>query len=581
MLNPEDQEPGERSFTDPLSNLVIFSSINLERHLREILEFDLPLESLPSFLHETTHHWCVISPVGIAEMLLFFRARRAAWKFFMLSNRKDTDVPGPFGHLHDEIRRTSDVLDAVVRYEFTQGLMRPLSEGIALFAEHDASTGAAATVSTPLRLVAMLYARGLAFRKGTNLEKMPLVLAGGRLTMDHIRRKADLMLQPLDCEKGGYLPGYLMVKTLWMFNLLHLECPKFLDSDFFLQFSRSFFYDDWEMVACLLDDTRAGSGALGPIVSRLQERIVAFALGKGRSEEAKRFEQTGQSGRPQIELTSKLLTLSLPYDQIGDDTETSALGKKRLQAVFHELFDTWPSNREEQILVQLDLATLQLAGTVTLVHGELSARRVGDRLIFSGNSMASFSMPAPETIPADWSGTLDIDVVANNHPVGLYIFVTHNSEILLSHSLGKDPVPENVKIPLVQMRRRLELTKLSKSLLQAPLGDEVVGIELAQLIYLDRALANVPDSKLNSIREIMKENGLLPLVGGNLEHLLDAATLSLCAPLHRDPQKLSTVHNWSGGSAIEMLKELNKTFENSLGLKPFAMIDEELIASFI
>jgi hypothetical protein len=41
------------------------------------------------------------------------------------------------------------------------------------------------------------------------------------------------------------------------------------------------------------------------------------------------------------------------------------------------------------------------------------------------------------------------------------------------------------------------------------------------------------------------------------------------------------VHNWSGGSAIEMLKELNKTFENSLGLKPFAMIDEELIASFI
>lgn len=251
-----------RSFTDPLSNLVVLSDLDLRRHIEGIRDRDLPLECLPTFLHETTHHWCFSSPVGLASLLLFFRARRIA--VLVGRDRDDRD-------------RIYQLLDAVIRYDFAQGLMRPLAEGIALFAEHDACVGHAETISEPLGLAGALFAQGFAIKSEPRWGKLPLLLAGGRLTNAHIRRKADLLMQPFGSEGGGYLPGYLMVKNLWVHSFYALHCSHFLDTDFYLQFIRSFFYDDWELVASLLDQERRKSWALAPIADRLQVRLRAFA----------------------------------------------------------------------------------------------------------------------------------------------------------------------------------------------------------------------------------------------------------------------------------------------------------------
>src|SRR5437879_12139926 len=68
----------DRSFIDPVSNVTLLSSVDLEAHLGSLIELDLPRSCLPAFLHEATHHWSFFSPVGVAMALLKLRARRRA-----------------------------------------------------------------------------------------------------------------------------------------------------------------------------------------------------------------------------------------------------------------------------------------------------------------------------------------------------------------------------------------------------------------------------------------------------------------------------------------------------------------------
>jgi hypothetical protein len=572
--------PAERSFTDPLSNAVVLSSLDIARHMRQVIDKDLPAATLPAFLHEATHHWCINSPVGLAQLLLFFQARRKAWRF----------------HRQQPADGDWDITDAVLRYEFAQALMKPLSEGIALFAEHDASTGKTLTISEPMAQAGALYARGLAVRTGAAYENMPLVLAGSRLTTAHIRRKADLLMQPFDYSDGGYLPGYLTVKTTWLFNLSHLSCPIFLDSDFFLQFFRAYFYDDWGMVACLLDDSRADIGALEPIAQRLQQRLIAFARNDGRDDDAKRFERSGKAGRPHVQLRAELAGTDLSYSDIDADENRSVRGKELLQALFRSLFDTWPSDPEEQMLIRLDLATLALAGTLTLAHGELDVTRHGETLQFHADDGAPlFSMPAPEALTAGWSGKLAIDIVANLMPIGLYVFLTSDRTLIAAHSLGKGAVPDLLKSPdvgpLVHLPHRLEVTRASRDIVADALKDDSIIYTRSRIadrmqealpqIYTRRALIGVDDDALTSTQDRMRADGLLPLLDDDVHRLADAAMLSLSATLSVRGERLSAIRKWSKGDYRSNIDELNQLFEKRLGLAPFVEVSGKLAASFI
>jgi hypothetical protein len=575
-----------RSFTDPLSNLVFLSSLNVGRHIQQIQDKDLPPESLPAFMHEATHHWCARSPVGLAEMLLFFRARRAALRYSQQTRAAGTEDAIEQFHKRRDAEWT--VLDAVARYEFSQGLMRPLSEGLALFAEHDASVGFAETISVPALLGSALYAQGLALKSDRPFSKFPLVLAGSRLTKTHIRRKADLLVQPLDCRDGGYLPGYLGLKMAWRANLLHDKCAAFFDTDFFLQFARSFFFDDWGLVACLLDETRSDAGALDPIGRRLQERLNALAVAPSRVMEAERFERTAKAARPRFDLRTELVETGVIYDDVCGSVELEELGKKRLETAFRELFGSWPTELLERALIAHDLEMLGLANTMTLAHGELHGCRRGDRLVFTGNDMPDFSSPAPATMPEGWDGPVKLDAIASLVPAGLFLVMARGEEPPTAHSLGAPVDTAWLEKRMATMSERAAIADETRELLDGVLKDESfeliqnhVRTQLARMvpqIYIPRALAHVPEDLISKVQTLGREDGLLPLPGMDLPALDDCAALSLAAPLKMNP---SAVHSWSGGDMLSTARKLNEILEPTLGFEPFLVVDDKLLAAFI
>lgn len=484
-----------------------------------------------------------------------------------------------------------DVLDAVVRYEFAQGLMRPLAEGIALFAEHDACTGFTHTISTPMAFAGTLFAQGLATRTNPPWSKMPLVIAGGRLTTAHVRRKADLLMQPFNCSKGGYLPGYLMVKNLWLHNLMALECTHFMDTDFYLQFVRSYFYDDWELVACLLDFDRSDIGALGPIAARIQARMHSFTNGNERQREAERFEQHGLTGRSRFDLKVELGTFQLSYDQFDGPSDRDLVGQQRLSALYVDLFGTWPTSEVDQMLYEMDRETLQFWSTITLGHTNLDGNATGDRLQFNHEGKTLFSTAMPSSLQAGWVGKLDVDIVVDTAQVGMFGFVSAGSKLIDTWKLSNSDIPDHLKSPHIHRTSRSGVMQISQAALVEAMNDESIQIALNHArselnritdgIYLFRAIAERSDAEFEEIRNLMHENGLLPLLNNRLQLLSDAAAASLCASVDHNLDSISQFHKWSQSDAYSAISEIGLTLEKHLRLPVFAINNRQLFASGI
>ena len=101
-----------RSWTDLTTNAMFLSEVQHTGDLRKLFASSKsPDHYRPAFLHEATHHWCFLSPVGSTLTYLRFRACK-----YGLKAQKSSSA-------------LSDLLDDLVRYEVATRLMRPLAEG--------------------------------------------------------------------------------------------------------------------------------------------------------------------------------------------------------------------------------------------------------------------------------------------------------------------------------------------------------------------------------------------------------------------------------------------------------------------
>jgi hypothetical protein len=555
----------------------VLTSLDLKRHLAQIYDKDIPLSCLPTFLHEVTHHWCFTSPVGFASLLLFFRARREAMRYFLKKGQRSGD-------------KLYDVLDAVLRYDFAQGMMRPLAEGIALFAEHDACTGFTKIISEPMLLAGTLFAQGLAVRSKPAWEKLPLVLAGGRLTPPQIRRKADLLMQPFSTANGGYLPGYLLVKGLWLQNFLELNCKHCRDTDFYLQFIRSYFYDDWELVARLLDPDRSDVGALGPIAEQIQLRLISFATEQNRQQQAEAFEKRSLKGKALMKCSASLGGLHFYYDEFHETTAEAAKGKQRIQALHQELFSDWPDDEMEQSLVRMDLETLQFWSTINLGHTTVDAEVAQQRLNFLENGTRLFSTKAPQQLADGWRGEVDVDIMVDTSDYGMFGFVSAGGELLDSWKLSNTEVPDRLRTSRIHAKSRARLMQSSQALLTEAMEEERISIErghvqrelkrLTEGVYGERALPCLSDEKAEEVRRLMTVDGFLPLLGGDLRLLADAAAASLCVSVHHKLESVSSFHNWTKSSPLEAVSEIASTL-GDWHIRSFAIDGRSILGSVI
>src|SRR5581483_2256314 len=101
-----------------------------------------------------------------------------------------------------------------------------------------------------------------------------LVFQRLRLGQMTLERKVDVLGRPLRCDGDAYLPGYLLVRQLWL-AAIRRDGRLANETDLFLMYLRSFLYDDMELVATLLDETldeiRGPSAVANHIMRRLEQ----------------------------------------------------------------------------------------------------------------------------------------------------------------------------------------------------------------------------------------------------------------------------------------------------------------------
>jgi hypothetical protein len=247
-----------RSWTNQVSNATLISAIDVYYHLTKVAKGTLPLNSLAPFLHECAHHWCFHSPVGLSLSVLYLRASRAARRILL-----------------GEDGSPEDVVSDLIKFEAVSELFRPLLEGMALFAEFDATPGVSSQLSPISRWAWLIFGPATASPNQAMTEGIQGLLEQSRLKDKVLNRKTDLLLQPLERpEDYAYVLGYMSIKNFWNEGIK--RSSKLMDRDLFLCFIRSFFLEDYEIVALLLDPSLDAVTVVNGVIEHVQSHVNDF-----------------------------------------------------------------------------------------------------------------------------------------------------------------------------------------------------------------------------------------------------------------------------------------------------------------
>lgn len=509
---------GERAWTELVTNNTLLSGVDVERHLVNLMvPGEFPWRGLPAFLHEGVHHWCFQSPVGSTLALLQLRARR-----------------GVISLAAGEAGNEFDVLEDVIRHETAVSLLRPLAEGLALFAEYDVTpTPCSQVMSLPMRAVYLNFTKPspeeLSSRFGFSLYKL---LWEVRRSDFYVRRKMDLLLQPISCAHGGYLAGYLTVKNLWHFATS--RCERFADPDLFLMYLRSFFYDDFGLVATLLDSSTAEISSVNAISAYIQRRFQSF------------FEATFESDIDDFEravCAMKFGERPTNLPRFSTSLSRYDLGKRLLESLVDELkadklenmgdlmriMDSWT-------LAQRDIMCIgSLNVSVTMPRpGRVVAKRL-ERIVCAGPTLEDVDQ-------ADGDGAVEIYLSPSG---GYRVFAILLGQKIVALLFFGD-VHEKEREQFMSYRlSRAEVdanNDAAHQLLHAFISQKVISIvyshvdeynqQIPDQVYLPKALLHVPDDQIDSCINLMQNDGLLPLLKGDLLLLKALAILGLSYSLN-------------------------------------------------
>ena len=563
----------QRAYTNPLSNTVVLSRFNLGEGLDTAAHMQLPKRCVPQFLHEVMHHWCFNSPVGLALALLQIRAHRTAVS-----------------------RLLSDSVDDRTRFAIAQDLSRvhcfleftrPVLEGLALFAEHDLTIGQSEIVSTPAMLTGLMFA-GRQNEPDAYLKLAPLIISSARLTPAHIRRKANLFLQPFGGTPDGYLAGYLYIRL--MYRIAVERCKAFVDADFFSHAFRNWVFDDWALVDLLLTDTDYEKW-IEEMILYCQKRMAGFI--QITSDDLAQFERRSVTGDadlfryngPRLDMTF----YCQPVLQV--DTQ----GKEKLTILLDELFREEPDSPPLKSSFATDLDLLALRTTLTLGHGEFDAKVTsGGMMVLSIEEVPHpvFATGTPEGLSAGWNDKVLVSLVLALSPPGLYQFIGTKDRMIRSESFGSDrEVPDYLRTPLVDWKKRHAKMDLEDAAATAVLKDSVEEsiLELTlervrttrNAVFELKGLSLTPDELIETAQRILLSDGFLPVLDDSPDLVLDAAAASVCASLRVDATTALPNWKWSHDNAFATADHVNACFLKALGFKPFLIDRGNVLFSMI
>jgi hypothetical protein len=257
-----------QAWTDLVSNVTALTPLTADDDPRPWLGWgNATSDQMSVFLHEAAHHWCFTSPVAYAIAGLTLRAR-------VNLLRAQEERPSEL---------EAGVVNDLLRAETAVALLRPFAEGLAMFAEFDATSRLESKAISPvLESLFQFFIRPQT--AATFFRQLPgeaaiaacvgTVLHDLRTAPATLDRKASLLLKPFRASAGGYLPGYLAVKSLWRASLSkYFKLAN--ETDTFLMYLRSYLYDDWSFVDVLLsdelDELRSGEALVNHLSGRLEQ----------------------------------------------------------------------------------------------------------------------------------------------------------------------------------------------------------------------------------------------------------------------------------------------------------------------
>jgi len=550
-----------RSFTHPISNTVVLNRLDIGKYLTDTLVGKFPVSQLPVVLHELTHHWCFASPVGTALSILAMGSRAGI-------------VAAGNGVWPDH----GDVCRSEVNYNFTMSMLQPLLEGMAEFAEFDLMPGNSRVASQLMSNVPIFFLQREQLGEQM-LENFSNGLKRYRTDALFLERKKSLFTNSFDCTKSGYLAGYLFVKG--MHGYTRFRTALFEDTDFFLLYIRSFFFDDWDFVRLLLERNTDPLESPELIMDYFIKRIQLFFM-MDHNSSAARFEEEilGQKG----------VTYIVRFNQtIGHLFSCPVIAHKRedsLQTLMNEHISLLEKAGEavpsQALLIE---ALLQYRDAITLGHAVMEARisEAGRLAIFNSDNHPLLSVAAPDNFKMPGNYALDVDTIFIREPPGLYVVFSLEGTIVHHLSLNQRELSAEQLLRYIGRNSifgALGIWNDAANILQE--DPEYMECHENALAYLELNLNNIyrmsaqiytPEHQLDAAAKAMEECGIAEVVAD--EELLDkciAASILYNNGISAASPKMQDL--FQNRDLKSLTDELNSPILRKLGFNNFAYYPE-------
>jgi hypothetical protein len=552
-----DEVNADRSLTDAITNKVVLRGLDSIAYLKWFAHRTTKMEPvIPQFMHEFTHHWCFDSSVGRA--IAFIRMRAAFTLAF--EPNKGEEVAA---------------LD-LSKYLASTILLKPITEGLALFAECDAYSGDSKVNSPVITALLVCFGFPIEGERGQEFSLLAL-LQGTRLTPDFlVERKARLYFKPFDID-DAYLPGYLSVKALHAH--LKVRVPAFFDPDLFLSFIRTYFYQDPLLVEALLSGEKNEFEAAVAVATRINRRLAELVEDEELPRRVELFENSIADGQIDLAMT----------EGIGITPEDSSRADETFSQAVTSLVGDLPRDDEHMRLAAgAILANIQLRRFMVVASApvEISADVDGAFYAVStdGEKLATVSsdeMPLGQQCELlfiiDTSATCGFQVIKRSEQIRIvkeFGKSNENREALMSFVLGRE---------LIQQISDLledELTTSIRGSLSEPslnhIKNETVRIAMEQ--YVSVATLNVKDEELARVKDLLQKQGLRPFIR---EDPTLARVLAGVGLINTISSKVGTIIGMSGaflGLDNDVVRESIEQLDAHIGMPLLIRSGENLFA---
>ncbi|MBY5666857.1 hypothetical protein [Rhizobium leguminosarum] len=569
------------SYVDPITNTAVFSQVDLRRHLVDFMKLEFPERLLPTFLHESTHHACFHSPVGATLALLRMRAYRRS-ELLIRTNHPDADE--------------WDILVDVLRQEGTMEVLRPLSEGLACFTELDSIPGESNVLTTPMTSAFFIFGgRDHELKSADVLKKhgpgffLFSLLYRARTDEEVFRRREAILRAKFRSSSGGHLAGYMTLKALWAKAKRTSDLA--WDSELFSMFVRSYFYDDYGMVAKILDPTKKEHNAANAIAQYFLERMSQLFSLDWEAALQKYLEDDGDTRYRRHDFGS----VAYPSPGgINSDEALRRLGMTRLDGLLAELVNPRRSDEDDHSMRRRDLSRMQKRELLCLgsldLHVVVNAH--GRVLIYplegtGPQEYPIYAVQALEGIDAgDGPGSVEIYLIPSEHSRASAIVC--GGQVVHVHFEG--PISEARQKHFTELfgsrSEDLRILGEQEKTLNSAIAKSVINFVRAQALktipegvdqlYSVTATFNFPAEKREPASRKLMEGGLLTLCDEDEDFIHALAFAGSAGSVATRKAELEVIASENGIDLVEMLGRAG-SIEQRTGLSTLKVIGDLMV----